>query len=152
MRFSLSGCVNTSIFMISHWIATSIFKDVYPASTIYAFTYLLFIPVGHAVTSLFVFGWPSPYLPSLLSNVPIGLSTIAIGSFSTSYLQNIEFDIIMSNIMKYYFYMDNGNDEEDGGSFYSSIMVQVITGIWGYVLSVYVNSPSSKVKGNKKEL
>ena len=50
----------------------------YPASTIYAVFYLNYIPVGHALQCLFVFGWPNDYVLSLMSNAPIGLAVMTI--------------------------------------------------------------------------
>ena len=123
------------------------------ASTIYALVYFLFIPISHAFSSLVVFGWPKEYVKSLLSNFPIGLSAILIGSAFTAYLDRIRFEFIADDFVREY--MTNKphvetDDFEEVGEFYSSLVVMMITGIWTYVISAMVNSQTSEA--HKKEL
>jgi hypothetical protein len=62
-------------------LSASTFEPMgYSASTIYAVFHLSYIPVGHALQCLLVFGWPNDYVLSLMSNAPIGLAAMAIGT------------------------------------------------------------------------
>lgn len=130
-------------------------ENVYAPSTIYSIVYCLFIPIGHAITSLTVFGWPKPYLPSLLSNAPIGLTAMCIGTFSTAYLDDISFNEKFESFLYNNFASIMGQrDNDEEGEFYSSFVVTMITGLWSFVLAMLVNSPSKKAKSGKgsKEL
>ncbi len=100
----------------------------YPASTIYA------------LQCLFVFGWPNNYVPSLMSNAPIGLTTMSIGTMLTGFLSKVEFNARAEDWISSTFRMDPKDDADEGGEFYSSLVVMVATGMWSYVLSLYVNA------------
>lgn len=143
VRFPIAGAVNTTIFMTSLYLATAAFKESYPVSTIYSVVSMLCLPIGHAVSSLVVFGWPKPYLPNLLMNLPIGISATAVGTFCTGLLNNIEFDLKCIQILQYVSLMVL-EEEQESGNMFSSVLVMIITGLWGYVLSVYVNGAPSK--------
>lgn len=126
--------------------------DTTAASRIYLILYFIFIPISHAMTAVFVFGWPERYLSSLLSNLPIGLTAMAIGGALTAYLDRIEFNESIEEWIRDNFtfsHMPPRNADEKS-EFYSSIVVLVVTSIWTYVLSVYINSP--KASDEKKEL
>lgn len=130
---------------------------IFPASRIYAVWYCCYIPIGHALNALLVFGWPDPYLPSLLSNAPIGLTAMTVGTLMTEYLDRIHFDAYVAPLASNLPFMPPPpTNEEEPGEFYSSLVVMAVTGIFSYTASVYVNSgPSSKkggAKGDKKEL
>jgi hypothetical protein len=122
----------------------------HPASKIYAIFYTVYIPIGHALTSLCVFGWPEKYLPSLMANAPIGLSAMAIGTALTGFLSQVGFnakaDEMISSIIG-----TSKPVEEEEGEFYSSLVVMVATGVWCFVLSLYVNS-EKKTDVKEKEL
>jgi len=122
------------------------------SSTIYSILYLFFIPLGHATVSLLVFGWPERYIPSLMSNFPIGLTAIAIGGALTAYLDRIEFESRIEDFIRDNFTFSHmpARADEEQSEFYSSIVVLVVTSIWTYVLSIYINSPPAK--SDKKEL
>lgn len=90
---------------------------------------------------LLVFGWPNNYLASLLSNAPVGLTAMAIGSVLTGFLSKMEFDIMVENWMANQFGTKKPEEEEEG-EFYASLVVMVVTGVWTYILSTYVNSTS----------
>lgn len=115
--------------------------------TMYSVVYLIFIPIGHAMVSLLVFGWPEKYCPSLMSNFPIGLTAIGIGGGLTAWLDSVDFNERTANYLRLHFSNMPAGDE---GEFYSSIVVLVVTSLWTYVLSIYVNSPPEK--SEKKEL
>lgn len=124
------------------------------ASTIYSITYLFFIPLNHAFLSILVFGWPERYIPSLLSNTPVGLTAIILGAVLTEYLDENKFnelavDAVAKN-WKYLGYEVEPSTEEEKGEFYSSLVVLFVTGVWTFFLSVFVNS--SAESRHKKEL
>lgn len=130
------------------WIATVSLKHIYSSSKIYTITNLLFIPVGHAVTSLFCFGWPKQYIQNLSLNAPISLIGTAIGSVLTHFLDRIGFDGSCYRLLKSVGFM---KDQDEEGNMFTNLAVMVITGIWGYVLSNFINS-SPKAKKGRKEL
>ena len=149
MRFGIAGLISNVTFMVGYNTAIYYFEHLHPASVIYSAFYLLFIPVGHAITSLLVFGWPSPYLPNLLSNAPIGLTAMVVGTALTQYLDNIDFNERFEDML-YRTIFGLTPVEDEKGEFYSSVVVTLTTGIWSYVFSMIVNS-SGTGKG-KKEL
>jgi hypothetical protein len=120
----------------------------YSPSTIYAIFYMLYIPVGHFLGCIFVFGWPDNYVANLLSNAPVGLSAMAVGTVLTGFLSSIEFDAkveawssqLMGTIPE---------EKEEEGEFYASLVVMVVTGVWTYLLCMYVNASGEK-KSTKK--
>ncbi|KAL3903886.1 MAG: hypothetical protein SGILL_010276 [Bacillariaceae sp.] len=155
--------------MVAYNYAVVEFEHLANSSTIYATVYLIFIPVTHACISLLVFGWPERYMRSLMSNAPVGLTAIVLGAALTAYLDEIEFNRWVAEAVEEYWKMlgyavespaspapldvssDNGNTGgAKSGEFYSSIFVLVVTGIWTFVLSVFVNAPQES--SEKKEL
>ena len=101
---------------------------------------------------LLVFGWPTKYISSLVSNYPIGLTAILLGSTLTAYLDRIGFegmakDWVISNVLAQ---KPEDHQEVENSEFHSSMVVMLVTSVWTFVLSVLVNSPSSKP--DKKEL
>ena len=105
--------------------------------------------------SVFVFGWPKPYFMSLLSNAPIGLTAMTLGTASTAYLDKINFnerieDYIDANLS--FLALAGQKENDEIGEFYSSIVVMMITGIWSSMLSMMVNKPMSTKEKKTKEL
>mmetsp|Transcript_11822 Transcript_11822/g.28361 ORF Transcript_11822/g.28361 Transcript_11822/m.28361 type:complete len:303 (+) Transcript_11822:398-1306(+) len=176
IRFGLNGFLSNVLFMIAYNAAVVQFEHVASSSTIYATVYLIFIPITHAIISLLVFGWPERYLRSLMSNAPVGLTAIVLGASLTAYLDQIEFNEWVAAAMKQYVKYfqrwmptflqmpvettaptapeldEPEKDAGPGGSgeFYSSIFVLLVTGIWTFALSVFVNNPAEPLE--KKEL
>ncbi|KAG7362219.1 hypothetical protein IV203_025885 [Nitzschia inconspicua] len=174
IRFGLNGFLTNVLFMIAYNFAVVRFEHMASSSTIYAAVYLIFIPVTHACISLLVFGWPERYLRSLMSNAPVGLTAIVLGAALTAYLDEIEFNRWVADAVVEYWKLlgykieslppmdqgpvdqgngSNGNNNSGGGKsgeFYSSIFVLIVTGIWTFVLSVFVNAPQESLE--KKEL
>jgi hypothetical protein len=150
IRFSLLGVINNVLFMVAYNTAIHLFHKQFEAATIYAVVYFFFIPVGHLMSLLLVFGWPENYTKSLVSNYPIGLSAIALGSGCTAYFDKINFNTQVEDIVS----SITGwpQDSEEGSEFYSSLAVTAITGIYSYLASVYVNSPTKAASNDKKEL
>lgn len=137
---------NSAIFMFEHQVKVT---------TIYAIVYFVFIPLGHLSVSLLVFGWPEKYIASLMSNFPIGLTALAIGGVLTGYLDEIQFSDMVDEFIRDHFTFHQmpprvSADRETNNEFWSSLLVLVVTSIWTYVLSIYVNS--SPTKSEKKEL
>lgn len=137
--------------MTTYNLLVSTFEPMgYPASKIYAVFYTVYIPVGHALGSLLVFGWPEKYLPSLMANAPIGLTAMAIGTALTGFLSKIEFNAKADEWISSLVGAEKPVEEEEG-EFYSSLVVMVATGVWCFVLSLYVNS-EKKTDAKEKEL
>ena len=168
-------CFATLVFAYNE--AVMKYEHTVASSTIYAIVYLIFIPVGHILISLLVFGWPERYVRSLMSNAPVGLTAIILGAALTAYLDEIEFNRWVADAVVEYqsmlgFTIDAGlaatekptitqppepikrilqsEESRGGGEFYSSLFVLIITSIWTFVLSVMVNAPAESLE--KKEL
>ena len=142
--------------MVIYNIAVEKYGHLYVPSTIYAVAYLIFIPIQHAMASCMVFGWPDRYFPSLTSNVPVGLSAIALGSYLTAYLDHRKFNEAVENMVQargWWKVAPTSNVSSKGDSkneFYTSLFVLVVTSIWSFLLSVFVNAPAETP--DKKEL
>lgn len=143
-------------FMVVYNYAVSNFEHRIAVSTIYSIVYFVFIPLGHASGSILVFGWPEQYISSLMSNFPIGLTAIAIGGMLTAYLDAVHFSNRVDDFVRDNFTFSkmpprltaDGIGEES--QFWSSIIVLIVTSIWTYVLTLYINSIPTK--SEKKEL
>ena len=154
IRFLAIGVISQVIFMTGYNFSVVTFEPLgYTASTIYAIFYFFYIPFGHLLQCLFVFGWPDEYVPSLLSNAPIGLTAMAIGTVLTGFLSKIEFNATAEDWISSIFgtEMHDHSPEEDEGEFYSSLVVMVATGVWCYVLSLYVNAAKPE-EGKKHDV
>ncbi len=85
-----------------------------------------------------------------MMNAPIGLTSTALGGLITGYLEKIEFDALCYSLLEEWQLMEN---QGGGGTLFSSVLVMIITGIWGYLLANFVNgSPKKKTisgKGDK---
>lgn len=152
-RFGLVGLFSNILFMVVYNLAVYYFERQFTPSTLYSFVYLIYIPLGHLLLSLLVFGWPEKYLQSLMSNFPIGLTAMAIGSALTAYCDYKDFNNRVEEYIRDYFtfsHMPSRPDEAPSSEFYTSILVMGVTSLWTYVLSVYINSPQAK--SDKKEL
>lgn len=154
IRFGMNGILSNVLFMAAYnYAIATLPPDFLSASTIYSTVYLIFIPISHLMVSLLVFGWPERYLQSLLSNLPVGITAIALGAALTAYLDSIEFNSTVANYI-----MDNfqfsqmpprtKEMEHQRGEFYSSLVIIFVTSLWTYILSVYVNSSPGKTKTN----
>mmetsp|Transcript_258 Transcript_258/g.274 ORF Transcript_258/g.274 Transcript_258/m.274 type:complete len:214 (-) Transcript_258:230-871(-) len=152
LRYFACGAMNTVGFMLFLTMANLCFHETYSASSIYSFSSFIFIPIGHATSSLTVFGWPDKYFQNLAMNAPIGVSATLIGSLSTEYLDRVGFDSVCYGALRSVISsLDKQEDDGDDGNIFSTILVMIVTGIWGYLLSNFVNS-NPKPKKIDKEL
>lgn len=100
---------------------------------------------------------------SLMSNAPVGLTAIVLGAALTAYLDEVDFNRWVADAVVEYRKLlgykvetpppgeeDQGTGRDKPGEFYSSIFVLLVTGIWTFVLSVFVNAPEES--SEKKEL
>ena len=146
--------------MVLYNKAVEVYGHFYVPSTIYAAVYLIFIPIQHAMAAAMVFGWPDRYFASLTSNVPVGLSAIALGAYLTAYLDQIKFNDDVANMLEVLGWWNlaavaNSNNGKDGdgsnkNEIYTSFFVLVITSFWSFILSVFVNAPAEEP--DKKEV
>ena len=84
-----------------------------------------------------------------------GLTAIALGSFLTAYLDQIDFDQSVKSLLTSTGLKtpsaDNGSSQQkESSEFYTSFFVLVVTSLWSFLLSVLVNSPAATTE--KKEL
>jgi hypothetical protein len=154
VRFGVYGTLSSALFMLMYNAAVYRLDAYYVPSTIYAGVYAVFIPIQHAMASCMVFGWPDRYIASLMSNVPIALTAIALGSWLTAYLDTINFNEVCDEIVSEYFgfmkTQHKTDKEENNNEFYSSMFVLIVTSFWSFVLSVLVNAPTEA--SEKKDL
>jgi hypothetical protein len=85
-----------------------------------------------------------------MSNAPIGLTAMVIGTMLTGFLSRVEFNSRAEDWISSTFGTDP-KDNDEGGEFYSSRVVMVATGVWCYVLSLYVNAAKPEVKSHNIE-
>ncbi|CAB9505844.1 expressed unknown protein [Seminavis robusta] len=162
IRYVVYGGVSSALFMVLYNVAVDKLGYLYVPSTIYAVTYTVFIPIQHALASCMVFGWPDRYFVSLSSNVPIGLTAIALGSYLTAYLDKIDFDESADNMVRRLGVATGASwsssetpttkvpNKEGNGEFYTSLVVLIVTSFWSWLGAVLVNSPTEA--SEKKQL
>jgi len=155
LRFLICGGASNLLFLLGLNTLTSLFQHQYTHSTIYSAFSIVYIPVGHALSCAIVFGWPNPYLPSLISTSPIGLSCAAIGTFLTGFLDRIHFDRMVKNFLELHPLMmsmkkNDDSDDEDSGT-YSALVVLIVTGVFAYYASDYLMGSKSSSAKKKKE-
>ena len=154
VRFVMSGVIGNMFFMFAYNHAYKLFQSQFDAFIIFSVVQFFCIILNHFLNVSLVFGYPDNYWASLLSNMPVGLSSLALGAGTTSYLENSGFDDSMQSWFLNLTSKENSDSNDgDGGSFWTSIAVICITGIFNYVVLNIVNKPSSKKKvDEKKEL
>jgi len=78
---------------------------------------------------------------------------MALGTLLTGFLSRVRFDGMVEDLAASAFGKVNDDDsKEEGGEFYASLVVLVVTSVWTYLLSQYVNAAPvvEKVKGEKE--
>eukprot|EP00957_Ditylum_brightwellii_P066110 5014933-Ditylum_brightwellii.AAC.1 len=152
IRFALSGLVGTIFFMGFYNWAYATFQSVASASQVFAVVQFLCIIVNHFLNVGIIFGWPSNYIGSLMSNMPVGLISLGLGAFSMDQMEKADFDGKMGDLLGFGgSSIANDGGEEKGGIF-SSIAVVAITGVFNYVALNIVNAPPPESKEPEKEL
>lgn len=148
IRFIISGVTGNLIFLVAYNTTLSMVKG-YPASTIFAVVQFFCIILNHWLNVSIVFGWPANYLGSLMANTPVGLSSLALGTFTTGYLEGVEFDLWLAEQVWFL-----NPEEAVVGGLATSIFVMALTGVYNYVALNIVNasSGSKKTSDDKKEL
>lgn len=147
IRFVMSGVIGNVFFMFAYNRAYAIFSSQLDASVIFSVVQFFCIILNHFLNVSLVFGYPDNYIASLLSNMPVGLSSLAIGAGTTSWLQKSDFDETLND----WFSMES-DESGEAGSFWTSLAVMAITGIYNYVVLNIVNKPSTGKEEGKKEL
>jgi len=155
MRFGAVGVISNILFLTGYSFSLDTFEPMgFPPSSIYSIYYMMYIPMGHMLTCLFVFGWPTHYLSSLMSNVPIGITSMMLGATTTGWLDKIDFDASVFEFLQMHAQGLVGKQElvkEDIQGTYSSIVVMVLTGLWTFILTSMVMAPPKKKDDLKKE-
>mmetsp|Transcript_46370 Transcript_46370/g.68452 ORF Transcript_46370/g.68452 Transcript_46370/m.68452 type:complete len:185 (+) Transcript_46370:88-642(+) len=154
IRFGALGFISNGLFLLGLEFASHHLGESFHASTIYSAFYLCYMPVGHLLTCLLVFGWPKKYLKSFFSTVPIGLTAMTLGSVLTGYLDRIGFDQIADVFVQHKLALlgiDSFNKDEEEIFEYSPVVVMVLTGLWTFVLTNLVMSSGGKGKKAEEE-
>lgn len=155
MRFGAVGIISNVLFLTGYSFSLDTFESMgFSPSSIYSVYYMLYIPVGHMLTCLFVFGWPANYFSSLMSNVPIGVTSMMLGTLATGFFDKIELDVRVFAWLQDNAEIFVGKQElvkEDVEGTYSSIIVMLLTGAWTFILTSMVMAPKKKKSGLKTE-
>mmetsp|Transcript_3538 Transcript_3538/g.3912 ORF Transcript_3538/g.3912 Transcript_3538/m.3912 type:complete len:174 (+) Transcript_3538:79-600(+) len=151
IRFGVAGVLATVSFILLNSSLKEGLEDSLTHSTIYAISYVVSMPVTFLLNSGLVFGWPQNFISSFLSTVPIGLTGMALGTFSTGYLERIGFDAIVETFVKNNLSFSNVAEEvEEISGGYVPYAVTAITGLWSYVLTNAVLGGGSSKKHEKE--
>ena len=145
LRFLISGVLGNFCFVLSYNWAFRVFRSMTSAARIFAGVQFGCIILNHLLNISIVFGWPDDYWSSLASNMPVGLISLALGSFCTGFLDQREFDRRVQE------WLVGNSNNDSGGSFYTSIVVMTITGVFNYVALNIVNAKKGKKKDDQKE-
>ena len=81
--------------------------------------------------------------------MPIAFGGIAIGTICTVILDQLAFDDFMRSLLSGLRLMTF--EEDDDGNMFSSLLVMIVTGVWGYVLSTMVNGKKPTKKKTDKD-
>lgn len=102
MRFGMSGIICNIMQTVIYSTAVQKLDGVAEPARIYSVLYMFMMFVGHGMGALLVFGWPERYWPSFLSNAPIGVIGMLIGTSLTVFLTWIQYDEMIINLIKTY--------------------------------------------------
>mmetsp|Transcript_32165 Transcript_32165/g.67054 ORF Transcript_32165/g.67054 Transcript_32165/m.67054 type:complete len:174 (-) Transcript_32165:254-775(-) len=151
IRFVISGVTGNAIFLMVYNMALGALKEFYDAGIIFSVVQFGCIILNHFLNVGIVFGWPDNYFASLLSNMPVGLTSLALGAWLAGTLERTNFDFLVKNALG----MLEEGEEELAGGLLSSIAVMAVTGVYNYVVLNAINSKSDdgdEEKKKKKEL
>ena len=154
IRFVISGVTGNAIFLMVYNMALSALKEFYDAGIIFSVVQFGCIILNHFLNVGIVFGWPDNYLTSLLSNMPVGLTSLALGAWLAGTLERNQFDFQI----KFGLGLLAEGEEDLAGGLLASIAVMSVTGVYNYIVLNLINNPKSgneedeKTKKEKKEL
>ena len=144
MRFGLSGIICNILQTVIYSTAVQKLDGIVEPARIYSFLYMFMMFVGHGMGALLVFGWPDRYWPSFLSNAPIGIVGMLIGTTLTVFLTWIQYDTMIINLIKTYAPIVPVKEQ---GDLYSSLLVMGVTNMWTFAAANYINKQQpSKAK------
>lgn len=145
IRFVISGVTGNAIFLIVYNMALSALKSAYDAGVIFSVVQFGCIVLNHFLNVGIVFGWPENYLSSLLSNMPVGLTSLALGAWLAGSLERNQFDFQVKLALG----LLQEGEEEAAGGLLSSIAVMSVTGVYNYVVLNIINKPGEDRKDEK---
>ena len=156
VRFVLSGVIGNVFFMAAYNATYKALHKLYSATTVFSVVQFVCIVVNHFLNVGLVFGWPTGrYLSSLLSNMPVGLVSLAMGAFLAGYLEQKQFDVVCGEWVQEQLGWDmssgngGGDEEDDTSTLFSSVAVMLATGVFNYVALNLVNGSSSSSDSGK---
>lgn len=148
-RFVLSGVIGNAIFIAAFNMALNAFQEVTSASVVFAVVQFFCIILNHFLNVGIVFGWPDHYLTSLMTNMPVGITSLMLGAGLTSKLDEWDFDAMVNEFLQ----RDAISEDGQKGGFWVSIAVMTATGIFNYIALNIVNSTKDEKTDDKnKEL
>ena len=143
IRYLAHGILNKILFFGIYHTAVLSFHPRYDLASIFAVVSFGYTPIGHIVTLLITFGWPPNYWKSFLANYSVNLVNVGMGSACAGVLEWMDFNYRVEAVVQtitggwHLRYLDTKQ-----GGIYSSIAITILTGIFMYVASNYVNSQS----------
>ena len=143
VRFVISGVTGNAIFLILYNTALHSFQSIYDAGTIFAVVQFGCIILNHWLNVGIVFGFPTNYLSSLASNMPVGLTSLALGAWLANACAHVQLDQRVREWMIGSTTTVTDNNNDDAGGLASSVVVMAVTGIFNYTVLNLINSNSN---------
>lgn len=151
IRFVISGVTGNAVFLMVYNAALASFRHAgFSASTIFSVVQFGCIILNHWLNVGIVFGWPSKYFNSLMSNMPVGLTSLVLGAWLADRLEAIRFDYelkIWMGVME----AEAETDVEAAGTLFASLVVMAVTGVYNYVVLNIVNKAPAAEESSKEE-
>lgn len=144
IRFVISGVTGNAIFLILYNTALHSFQSVYDAGTIFAVVQFGCIILNHWLNVGIVFGFPNNYLSSLASNMPVGLTSLALGAWLANACAHVQLDQRVREWMM----GSTTTVTDDAGGLASSVVVMAVTGIFNYIVLNLINDSNSNDSNN----
>jgi ABC-type lipoprotein release transport system permease subunit len=140
----MSGVICNVLQTVIYSTAVQKLDGIVEPARIYSFLYMFMMFVGHGMGALLVFGWPkNRYWSSFLSNAPIGIIGMLIGTTLTVFLTWIRYDEMIINLIKTYAPI---MPVKEHGDLYSLLLVMGVTNMWTFAAANHVNKQPSKEK------
>jgi hypothetical protein len=148
MRFCMSGMFCNISKVVLYNGTVELLRGIATPARIYSVLEVGMMFLGHCLGCLIVFGWPDRYWTNFMTNTPVGILGMIIGTSLTAYLTNVHFNDRMIHWIKTDFTLLQVREE---GDVYTSLLVLTVTNIWTYVAANLVNRPKY-LKGFKDRL